>query len=98
MAYAEFLAEVLEDEGHNVTQATDGREAIGKLENAEFDLVITDLRMPDVDGMQVLKRARTLQPGRGGGHAYRARLGGFGRGGDEAGRIRLPAQAAVEPQ
>ena len=39
-----------------------GARALEELEKNEFDLVITDLRMPQVDGMQVLERTKELQP------------------------------------
>ncbi|MCI0432835.1 MAG: sigma-54 dependent transcriptional regulator [Gemmatimonadetes bacterium] len=58
----EFVAEALETEGHTVTRAADGAEARQQLARAAFDLVITDLRMPRVDGMAVLQRVRAEQP------------------------------------
>jgi len=58
----DFIAEVLEDVGHDVTVAGDGAEAAGRLANRGFDLLITDLRMPRMDGMALLRRARAEQP------------------------------------
>ncbi len=52
----EFLSEVLED--YDITVACDGDEAIEKIKNKHFDLVITDLRMPKVPGEEVVKAAR----------------------------------------
>ncbi len=52
----DLLAEVLED--YTISIANDGQEALTKLESANFDLVITDLRMPNVSGEEVVKFAR----------------------------------------
>jgi two-component system response regulator FlrC len=57
-----FLAEALEDAGHEVVVAGDGGAALEHLEREAFHLMITDLRMPGMDGMQLLARARGLQP------------------------------------
>ncbi len=50
-------------DGHAVETATDGAEAIGRLEAEPFDLVITDLKMPGVGGLEVLAHVRQNQPG-----------------------------------
>jgi DNA-binding response OmpR family regulator len=56
------LAEVLEEEGYVVSTAADGREAIDQLTNASFNVILTDLKMPHVDGLEVMAAARELQP------------------------------------
>ena len=48
---------------HSITTALGGAAAIPLLSKKKFDIVLTDMRMPDVDGIQVLKMTRTLQPG-----------------------------------
>ncbi|MEZ0325146.1 MAG: response regulator [Fimbriimonas sp.] len=48
-----LLSVILERQGHQVTCAYGGREAIGLLEKQRFDLAILDPKMPDVDGYQV---------------------------------------------
>jgi DNA-binding NtrC family response regulator len=58
----QFLRTVLEAEGWQVTVAEGGRRALEELAHGSFDLVITDLVMPEVDGMQVLEAARTEDP------------------------------------
>ncbi len=58
----ESLAEVLRDAGHDVTTAADGTAALAALEHQDFAVVITDLRMPGVDGLAVLQRVRELAP------------------------------------
>ncbi|MDR9501439.1 MAG: sigma-54 dependent transcriptional regulator [Desulfurivibrionaceae bacterium] len=56
------LCYVLKKEGYKVTAAKSGKQALSSLEQQEFALVLTDLKMPQVDGMQVLKRVRALYP------------------------------------
>ena len=52
----------LRTEGFQVTAVASGSEAINALEEGQYDLVITDLMMPDVDGFGVLKAAKRLAP------------------------------------
>lgn len=58
----ELLVEGLTEAGYKVTQATGGREAISKLQLVQFDVVLTDLGMPDVTGWDVVAAARQLRP------------------------------------
>jgi two-component system response regulator PilR (NtrC family) len=58
----EFLDIMLTKEGYQVSFAESGEEACKILEKQEFDLLITDIRMKDVDGIEVLKRAKELRP------------------------------------
>jgi len=55
------LSRILEAAGHTVT-AGDGPSFLSSLRAADFDLVITDLRMPEVDGFQILAAAKEHQP------------------------------------
>jgi len=48
----------LADAGHTVTTATDGAEAVRLLSAKRFDVVLTDLRMGAIDGLEVLRRAK----------------------------------------
>jgi two-component system response regulator FlrC len=57
-----FIAEALEGEGYAVTCAADGREAEALLSRDSFHLMLTDLRMPGLDGMELLRRAREAVP------------------------------------
>ena len=52
----------LEHQGFQTTAATSGNEALGLLKQFHFDLVITDLKMGDIDGVQVMKAAKDLHP------------------------------------
>ena len=51
-----------EDEGYTVVTAADGKEAWEKLQKNAIDLVITDLRMPEMDGYELLKRISAAYP------------------------------------
>jgi len=54
----DFLKEALLRQGYNVDTAEDGEEALRKVEEKGYDLVITDVRMPGVDGMTVLESVK----------------------------------------
>ena len=56
------LQHVMEKEGYKVAATTSGVRALALLEEQRFDLVLTDLRMQKVDGMDVLRRCRERQP------------------------------------
>jgi DNA-binding NtrC family response regulator len=56
------LAWLLRDAGYEVMTAADGEEALAALDQARFDLLLTDLRMPGVDGLDLLRRGRILDP------------------------------------
>jgi two-component system response regulator AtoC len=57
-----YVAEALAGDGHTVAQAADGVEATQALAREGFDLLITDLTMPRLDGMALLRHARSEQP------------------------------------
>jgi two-component system response regulator HydG len=59
---AKFVAQALELEGHEVVRAGGGREALALLAERPFEVVVTDLRMPEVDGLAVLAAARRVRP------------------------------------
>jgi DNA-binding NtrC family response regulator len=56
------LEHIMQRAGYNVTTASSGAEALVQIEAHEFDLLLTDLRMENVDGMQLLKACRQRQP------------------------------------
>ncbi|MEW5853802.1 MAG: sigma-54 dependent transcriptional regulator [Myxococcota bacterium] len=58
------LAELLRDEGYQVETAADGFKALPKLEDFNPDLLLTDLKMPGMDGLELMGRARQLDPER----------------------------------
>jgi DNA-binding NtrC family response regulator len=56
------LQHVMEKEGYQVTAARSGAAAVRLLEQKDYDVVLTDLRMEGVDGMDVLRKSRASQP------------------------------------
>ncbi|HEU0032205.1 MAG TPA: sigma-54 dependent transcriptional regulator [Kofleriaceae bacterium] len=58
----EFITDTLELDEHTVVAAKDGREAAKLLDERGFDLVLTDLKMPYLDGMALLRKVRSEQP------------------------------------
>ncbi|GAB4151727.1 MAG: sigma-54 dependent transcriptional regulator [Planctomycetota bacterium] len=57
------LGDDLEAEGHEVVRVGDGKEAIELLGQRSFDCVITDVRLPGADGLEVLRAAKRARPG-----------------------------------
>lgn len=58
----ELLVMVLRKSGHTVRSAVDGRAALNALQEETFDLVLTDLSMPDVDGLALAKVIKANNP------------------------------------
>jgi DNA-binding NtrC family response regulator len=56
------LEHVMKKEGYDVTGTTKGQQALKLIEENRFDIVLTDLKMDKVDGMQILKRCKELYP------------------------------------
>ena len=56
------LAELLRDEGYGVETAADGFKALPKLEEFAPDLLLTDLKMPGMDGIELMRKARERDP------------------------------------
>jgi len=52
----------LEKQGHDVTTADDGRQALEHLLGGRFDIVVSDIRMPEVDGIELLEQVRQTHP------------------------------------
>src|SRR4030065_1023009 len=55
MIVCESCKRILEEEGYEVEAALSGKEAFEKMKANPFDIVITDLKMPGIDGMEVLR-------------------------------------------
>jgi len=62
LSMREFLQILLEKEGYDVKLACDGAEAIENIESDAFDLVISDVRMPNISGIDVLKFVKEKAP------------------------------------
>lgn len=56
------LEHILDKMGYRVKSVNSGNRAVELLESVHFDLVLTDLKMKDVDGMEVLRKTKELQP------------------------------------
>jgi len=59
----EGIATAFRERGWEVVAAADGAEAAGRLEEAVFDVLVTDYQMPGKNGIEVLKRARMINEG-----------------------------------
>lgn len=58
----ELIERHLSNRGYEVLTAYDGEQAISLLDKLKFDLIITDLKMPKFDGMEVMRRAKEKDP------------------------------------
>lgn len=54
----QMVATSLKEAGHQVSEASDGNEALRKCQSERFDLVITDVNMPNKDGLTLIKELR----------------------------------------
>ncbi|MFQ5346570.1 MAG: response regulator [Alphaproteobacteria bacterium] len=62
-AMRNFLARSLERAGHEVVAVGSGTEALPHIASEQFDLLLTDIVMPGMDGLALAKRAAILAPG-----------------------------------
>ena len=56
------LKEILSYEGHEVSEAADGSEGIKLAEKDKFDIILSDIKMPKMDGIEVLEKLQELTP------------------------------------
>jgi two-component system response regulator PilR (NtrC family) len=61
-SYRQLLSLVFEGDGHIIRTASNGREAVGMLKSEPADLIISDVRMPDMDGIEMLSIVRESYP------------------------------------
>src|SRR6188768_3410441 len=59
---AAALETLLREDGYEVARAHDGREGLALLEKIDADVVLTDLRMPGMDGLELLTRIKEIRP------------------------------------
>ncbi|MCH8334163.1 sigma-54-dependent Fis family transcriptional regulator, partial [Candidatus Sumerlaeota bacterium] len=57
-----ILTRVLKREGHQVQSASEPQKALDLLKDGHFDLLLTDLKMPGMSGLEVMERARAMDP------------------------------------
>lgn len=60
--FVEILSMRLGEAGESVTAAYNGQECLNKLETQKFDVVILDIKMPGMDGIQTLRKIKILYP------------------------------------
>lgn len=60
MSMRQTLAISLRGAGYEVVEAVDGRDALGKLDGRKFNLIISDVNMPNMDGISFVKAAKAL--------------------------------------
>jgi len=58
----QMVSFTLKGAGHDVTEAVDGVDALNKAKSGKFDLVLTDVNMPNKDGITLIKDLRALPP------------------------------------
>lgn len=56
----QMVSFTLKGAGHDVTEAVDGVDALGKAKGGQYDLVLTDVNMPNMDGIGLIKELRQL--------------------------------------
>ena len=58
----EFMKIALQDHGYKVTGCTDSEHAVEKIKKTVYDLIITDLNMPKIPGVEFVKKAKEISP------------------------------------
>ncbi len=61
-SYRQLLSLIFEESGHTIYQAKNGREALKVLDETPAEIIISDVRMPDIDGISLLREARIKRP------------------------------------
>lgn len=56
------MADVLSNKDYEIVSVSDGKKALSIMQDQTFDVILTDLVMPDVDGMEILKAAQDMDP------------------------------------
>lgn len=57
----EVVSFTLENEGYNVLVGVDGKDALKYLDGSTIDLIITDLHMPEMDGIELIREVRAME-------------------------------------
>src|SRR5210317_2130635 len=60
LSMREFLKILLEKEGHRVTTASDASSVLDLMQNEDFDLVLSDIRMPGMGGLSLLEKIKEI--------------------------------------
>ena len=59
----EFLEVLLSKEGYGVSTAKNGKQAVNMIQKHDYDLILTDIRLGDITGLEVLKEAKKKKSG-----------------------------------
>jgi len=59
----DMICEILAIDDHTVEKVYNGMEAVDRVKNVQFDLVFLDIKLPETDGVQVLRRLKMICPG-----------------------------------
>ena len=96
-AIRQSLGGVLEDEGYTVSAVESGESCLAALPGAGFELVLLDIWLPGVDGLEVLARIQEIPFARaaGGGDHLGPRQHRSGGEGHQAGSVRFSGEAAL---
>ncbi|KPK43041.1 MAG: hypothetical protein AMJ78_00315 [Omnitrophica WOR_2 bacterium SM23_29] len=71
------LQKLLKKEGYNAVVATSGHEAIEKIKSSEFDLIVSDVRMPSINGIETIEKIRQIRQESGKGHIPEILITGY---------------------
>ncbi len=58
----ELYDELLKEEGYDITLAEDGEKGLAEIQKGGFDLVLLDIMLPKIDGLEILRRAKNKPP------------------------------------
>ena len=56
------ISDILSDKGFEVTSVYDGESGVSRIKEGNFDLMILDYKLPGINGIEVLRQARIIQP------------------------------------
>ncbi|MBF0140621.1 MAG: response regulator [Magnetococcales bacterium] len=84
MSIRAFVLEILEEEGHSIEEAVDGKQGLQRYREEPADLVITDILMPEVDGVEFIMQLQEIYPG-----VKIIAMSGGGRGLDASFNLRI---------
>ncbi len=90
--FVHTLSERLQTRNLDTAVAYDGEQALTMLQSDPPSVMVLDLKMPGLDGLEVLRRVKNASPGCGGDHPLRPRLRRRAEPGPGAGCLRLPAE------
>ncbi len=62
VAYNKMLKMILEEKGYEVSTAFNGNEGLSLFKENKFDLIVTDIYMPEKEGMETIKEIRSIDP------------------------------------